>query len=231
MIRLSSRLLIAVSLTLDTANSLAGISGEDILKKGDSSFSAVTDYVVDLDVAADVERMNIPKTHAQLYFKQPDKVHIESDQFAMLPREGLVFSASKLLERFTVDEVHEKITGGSTLFVLLLRPKDERSRSRNLEVCIDSALLRPVTIVSSLFGGRTMTAQFSYREYDGIMMPSQMTVQFSTTEADTTEQPLPLDQNSPFRRPRAPRSGTITIRYSNYRINTGLSDEIFENRK
>ena len=51
-----------------------------------------------------------------------------------------------------------------------------------------------------------------------------MTAAFSLGPADSTEPDLPAN---PMRMPQKPRNGTVTVRYSNYRLNTGLSDDIF----
>lgn len=203
-------------------------SGEEILKKVEASLTAVRDYSADLDVIADVERMNVPPMHVRMYFKQPDKFHFESEGFAMLPREGLAFNISRILSRFSIDEVEEDTSGQEKMFRLLLRPRDERAKSTKLLVYIDAVHWKPVRIISSLFDGRTMTASFQHEQQDGHLMPSLLTVQFTGSEAEAAEQDSVAEDISRLARPRMPRKGTITVRYSNYEINAGLSDDIFK---
>jgi hypothetical protein len=51
-----------------------------------------------------------------------------------------------------------------------------------------------------------------------------MTAAFSIAQADSLEGDLPA---APMRPQQMPRKGTVTVRFSEYRLNTGLNDEIF----
>jgi outer membrane lipoprotein-sorting protein len=203
------------------------LSGEAILKRVEASLANVQDYSVTLDVTPDVERVNAPPMHLQMYYKHPDKFHFESDGFALLPREGLAFNVARILSRFSVEEVGDGETPASVQIVL--RPKNDAIRVGKLTICVDTTLWRPTVITSVLLGGRTMTARFEYERYDGYVMPSLLIVQLTSPPADTTDAPITM----PGAIPRAPmpRSGTITIRYSNYKINIGLSDDLFETKE
>jgi outer membrane lipoprotein-sorting protein len=202
-------------------------SGEAILKKVEAQFASVQDYTVTLDVTADVERMNVPPMHVQMYYKHPDKFHFESTQFALLPREGLAFNVARILSRFSVEEVKEGET--RTSVHLVLRPKSEAARVGKLEITIDTTLWKPTFVRSLMIGGRTMTARFQYERYDGFVMPSLLTVEFTSPPADTTDTPITMPGAIP--RTPLPRNGTVTIRYADYKINIGLSDDVFEKKE
>lgn len=202
-------------------------SGEAILKKVEAEFAGVQDYTVALDVTADVERMNVPPMHVQMYYKHPDKFHFESANFALLPREGLAFNVARILSRFSVEEVGE---GDNPMCVrILLRPKNDAARVGKLEITVDTTLWRPTVVKSVLIGGRTMTARFRYERYEGFVMPSMLTVQFTSPPADSTDAPITMPGAIP--RTPLPRNGTVTIRYSDYKINTGLADEVFQKKE
>ena len=62
-------------------------SPERILDEVKKKFGSVQDYIVDVKVKVDVDFIKVPDTEAKFYFKEPDKVHIESKQFAMFPRQ------------------------------------------------------------------------------------------------------------------------------------------------
>lgn len=220
--------LLYLPLIMSAESSTVQNDGERILKNVENALKEVKDFTVDLDVTANIERMNIPPMHARMFYRQPDKFHYESENFALLPREGLAFSVSRLLSRFSVEEVKEENSGQGKQFRLQLRPKDQRAKTMELQVTIDSARWRPMRIVSSLFDGRTMSATFQYEKYDGFLLPSLLTVHFTAPPADTTVQRPDLDEVGPMTRSQVPRVGTITIRYSEYKVNTGLSDEVFE---
>jgi len=204
--------------------------GDEILKRIDTSYAPVQDYAVDLDVVADLERMNVPPMHVRMYYKKPDKFHFDAEGFALLPREGLAFSPSRLLSRYTVEEVGEDTLFQKSQYTLVLRPRDDRMRASKLTLYVDRQEWKPTRVVSSLPGGQTVTATFLYERSGSYLMPSRLIVEFSTpASTDTTDQ-SPESDMSPLQRPRMPRKGVVTIRYSHYDINTGLSDDIFNKK-
>lgn len=64
-----------------------------------TEFNRVKDYVVDVNIKIDVEFLKVPETKAKIYFKQPDKVHLDAEGFAMLPKNGMEFSPSSLIKK------------------------------------------------------------------------------------------------------------------------------------
>ncbi len=222
---LSALALILVSRSV--AQVSGSISGDRILEHVDSAFVGIDDYIVDLDATVDVERLQVPPMRVTMYFKRPDKVHFESNGFALLPREGLALSVQRLRSRYTIEGVRRDTLDSGMVQVLTLVPKAERSRLQQLMLYVDPVRWTVMRLMSTSPDGRTMTANFQYQQAEHHWLPASLVVVFGSAPPDTTMQ-NDLDQVAPMRRPQLPRKGTITIRYSNYRINTGLSDEIFE---
>ncbi len=203
------------------------LTGEEILKKVESQVAEVQDYTVSLDVTVDLERLNVPPMHVTMYYKKPDKVRFVSDGFALLPKEGIGIGAGGLVSKYSVENVGEKVEEGVKGYTLTLRPKDDRTKIRQVYLRVDAEHWTVRRAVSPLFDGRTMRAVFSYEEHDGYWLPSSLTVTFNPGENDTLDASF-LDNTRRWRQPQLPRSGTINIRYSDYDINTGLGDEVFE---
>jgi len=57
-----------------------------ILTRVKEAFTVIEDYEVDVHIKIDVEFLKVPEGDAKLYFKQPDKIHVESEKFALLPK-------------------------------------------------------------------------------------------------------------------------------------------------
>ncbi|HTO92974.1 MAG TPA: hypothetical protein VMM80_01340 [Bacteroidota bacterium] len=199
-------------------------SGEAILHSIDARLASVHDYTVTLDVVADVERLNVPPMHATMYFKQPDRVHLDARGFAMLPREGLQPSFSKLLTRYTVASVGSDTLGGVPLKKVVLQPKSERTFPRSLAIDVNTDRWTPERIVTTGSGDRVATITYSYVQVEGVWLASEMKASFSLALPDSAEPEMPA---APMRPPQNPRKGTVTVTFSDYRINTGLSDDIF----
>jgi len=71
-----------------------------------------------------------------------------------------------------------------------------------------------------------VNVSFRYARVEDHWLPEQMTARFSMAPADTSGAEA-AEGPAPFPPRQVPRNGTVTVHYSSYRINTGLSDEIF----
>ena len=69
-----------------------------ILNNVKEKFSKINDYEVNVRIKVDVDFLKVPVTEAKIYFKQPDKIHFESENFALLPKEGVNFSPMAILK-------------------------------------------------------------------------------------------------------------------------------------
>ena len=215
----------ALSVAAAVAVARAGdASGEAVLRSVDARLAAVHDYTVTLDVVADVERLNVPPMHATMYFKQPDKVHIDAEGFALLPREGLQPEVGKLLSRYNVTETASDTLRGVPVRRVTLQAKSDRGFPRSLSVYVDPQRWTTERIVTRGSADRVATISFSYVQVEGVWLPGEMTAAFSLAPADSAEGDLPA---APMRPQQMPRKGTVTVRFSDYRLNTGLRDEIF----
>lgn len=206
-------------------------AGTDILRRVEQQVAGVKDYTVTLDVVADIEHLKVPPMHATLYYKRPDKVHIASKGFAMLPRESMGMQFSTLTERYAVDSVMTDRKASPVMHRLVMHPRDERSTVRRILLYVHGERWTPERIEIPQPGGAVMKAAFVYQQAGGCWMPAQLTVTFAAATADTTAAvPANPFGNAPAPRAAARsggRSGTITVKYSEYRVNTGLGDEVF----
>ncbi len=202
-------------------------AGEAILKRVETALASVHDYTVSLEITADLEEARIPPMKATMYFKQPDRVHFESEGFALLPREAFALSPARLLERFRVDSMVTEGAGEEKEFRLRLTPRDERTRVQEMWIRVSSARWTIDGGEISLPGGRAMTLRFQHRQLGTVWLPSELSLAFSQSGGAAPEPSL-QDDGKPLRLGRsALRQGTVTIRFSGYKLNTGLSDEIF----
>jgi hypothetical protein len=204
-----------------------GQTGQETLRKVVDRFSAVRDYTVTLDIVADMERLHVPPMHVTLSYKHPDRFHFDSEGFALLPRDGMALNPAKFLSRYTVLASGPDSLKGRLCTRITLQPNAEKDKLRIVFLTIDPIRFTIEQIETPLFDGRTMTAVFEYDLHSGHWMPSQANVTFAASEKDTAEVE-PHDQTSPIQTPRLPRTGTVSIRYSGYRINIGLPEEVFE---
>lgn len=220
MVALALAMLVAAAAPPDTG-------GAAILELVAAQYEGVQDYVVTLDVTTNIERMSVPPMNATMYFKKPDKVQFESKGFAVLPREGLSMNPALLPERFLVDAVAQDTLAGKRVLRLTMRPRSDQARTRRVVLYVDPRRWTPEKFTTAGIDGRTMSATFTHARVDNYWLPSNLFVEFSAA-TDTTAVPQ-WEQNAPGLSGHRPfRGGTIEVKYSGYRVNTGLGDAIFE---
>ncbi len=205
-------------------------TGEEILRKAEQNFHDVKDYTVTLDIISDIERMKVPPMHAKMYFKQPEKVHFDAKGFVFLPREGMGLQFGQLTQRYAVDSSARETVEGVMMHRLVLHPRDEKAVVRRVFMWIDGNRWTPERVLIPGADGRAVEARFTYQQVDHFWLPSQLVVSFSAPEKDST---AAAPNTNPFARglPTMPRgntrSGKVTVSYSDYRVNIGLSDSLF----
>jgi hypothetical protein len=210
--------------------SFAQPSGDQILKNIEANYAGIQDYTVALDVTVDLERLKVPKMKATMYFKQPDKIHFVSEGFALLPKEGLGFTPGRLSTRFEVANVEAQ----EAQYYLTTTLKNDKAKLRKAFFTINASNWTVASITTPLptsrDDGRQMNATFTYHRVDGHWLPATLNVTFSSDTADTEPTDPFAQMPGALRSTQIPRKGSIAVRYSDYKINTGLSDEVFEQK-
>jgi outer membrane lipoprotein-sorting protein len=209
-------------------------NADTILTKAVRGFADVQDFVVTIDAELKMDRVQVPKMHATMDFKRPDKVHFTSQSFLFVPREGVTLNPAVLSERYDASFLGIDILDGRMVYKLQLAAKEKKTRLRQMYVWIDSTHWTVAKIETIPREGRTLSIVFSYEfVQEKFWLPVRTIFTFgSTTEGektadDSTSQPA--DQFNQMQH-GMPRNGSATILYSNYKVNVGLDDSIFEEK-
>jgi outer membrane lipoprotein-sorting protein len=218
--------LLLLILCLQTVGeSAAEPTADEVLRRVEETFRGVRDYTAQVTVRVDLERLKVPRMEAVLYYKEPNRVHVASTGFAMLPREAMEFSPGNLRERYEAEGM-ETVRSGDTLFhELTLRPRADRTKLRRAVLRVDAGTWLPDRLTIPLFDGRTIQARLSYTKVSGFWVPLGADVHFTSTDADTGSAAPAVEL--PMQRSGPPRRGSISIRYSGHQVNTGLPDSLF----
>jgi hypothetical protein len=204
-------------------------SGEEILAKVEALYTSIDDYTVTLDIDAHLERLTVPPMHVTLYFKKPDKVHIVSEGFAMLPREGMGFDFGKLRAVYMAESVRRDTLAGRPVYAVGLRPRDKKRRDRTATLFVQPDRWTPERLVVEREGTRLITADFRHERIQERWLPALLTVTLAPAPADSAD--FPLDKSAVVSRRPVPPSGSVIITYTDYKINSGLPDSLFEQKE
>ena len=198
----------------------------EILQNMKKQFESVTDYTATLKVAVDMERMQIPEMVVTIYFKQPDKIHIEAKNFAMVPREVAAMNPAQFIDKFDATVVGTQQKENATVYKLRLLSKPEKGKPvRESFIWVDGARWVVIHYESTPSDVRKVAVDFEFMSVDGkYTLPSKIEARMET------QQPADSSAERMYSPQRLPRKGTATIIYSDYKVNTGLSDVIFEKK-
>lgn len=199
------------------------------------NFNKVNDYQVDVNIKVDVEFIKVPETKAKIYFKQPDKVHLEAEGFAMLPKNGMEFSPSSFIKK-DYTAVYEKdvdLNGFKTSIIKVI-PLGNEGEVILSTLWIDQKkqVIRKVESTTKTNG--TFTIDFSFDEKIKFPLPSKIIFSFNmdkmnipaTISGETsTEKPDKKNKSSDSR-----TRGKVIVNYLNYLVNKGVPDSIFEEK-
>ncbi|HAL55363.1 MAG TPA: hypothetical protein DCP63_02505 [Bacteroidetes bacterium] len=231
-------LVLAVASVEAGAHALAqqhALSGVEILRKVEQTVEVVRDYTVEVQADVNMERMRIPKMQATMYYKRPNKIHFESTSFAMLPREGMMLDPTVLRESYVATVQESEVAEEKKVYKLQLAAMESKSRLRQLYVWVDGSNWTIVKMETIPYQGRVLTVTITQALQEGkYWLPRTLKASFDVAGRDTTEKRIeppatPPTQWEGVQRP--PRSGSITVTYSNYKVNVGLSDEVFQQRE
>jgi len=217
------------------AKNLSAVSDTDtLLAKVADGFADVRDFIVTIDAEVRMEQVQVPNMHATMYFKRPDKIHFDSQGFLFVPRDGIALNPAVLSERYDASLVQTEGLDGKMLYKLQLAAKETKTKIRQMYVWIESANWTIAKIETIPYEGRTLSMVFTYGLVQKkFWLPVKIIFSLgSAAERDKTPDDLSSQQADKFGHMQRtmPRNGSVTILYSDYQVNTGIDDSVFEKK-
>lgn len=209
---------------------------DQIISLVTENFDRIEDYQVNVNINVDIEFIKVPQTNAKIYFKKPDKIKLESDGFAMLPKEGLNFSPNSLLQKkyTAIYEQDVELEGFNTSIVKVI-PLGDQGDVILTTLWIDqkAKVIRKVESTTKTNG--TFNIDLNYNPNLKYPLPDKMVFSFNLDKLSlptsiTGEQSDELSTKNEKRRDSRTK-GKVIVNYSDYKINLGIEDTIFEEKK
>lgn len=196
-----------------------------------NNFDKVKDYSVNVKVKLDVPFIKAPDTDAKIYFKQPDKIHFASENFAMVPKEGLDFSPVGLLKKdYTSIYVKDETLNGALHSVVKIIPLEDRGDVILSTLWIDIGKNVISRVESSTKTNGTFVIEMIYDGGTKYPLPSKMIFTFNFPARTVPGMRQDSDENSKDKKDEK-TTGKVYITYSGYEINKGIPDSIFEKKE
>ncbi len=208
---------------------------DKILENVVDNFSKVQDYRVDVNIKIDVEFIKVPETKAKIFFKQPDKIHLESDGFAMLPKNGMEFSPTALItkEHTAIYEKDVVLNGVNTSLIKVI-PLGDQGDVILSTLWVDQVMNVIRKVESTTKTNGTFTIDFSYAKDLKYPLPSEIIFSFNVDKmnipATISGETAPENPKKKKGRSDGVTKGKVIVKYNNYEVNKGIADSIFEKK-
>jgi hypothetical protein len=192
----------------------------DLIEK---KYSGLKDYTTDVNVHFDIEALKAPDMQGRLYFKSPDKLKVDSKRIFFFPKEGGFLNPFQFQKKnFEARVVDHLIYDSHQSVRLKLTPisTDTFHKGSMLTIDLDRKVIREIKILPS--EGREIIALIDYGFFGGFELPVHISLQLDIPPSE----PGGINEFQ-FGKGGKRISGKVEITYSNYKVNSGLSDEIF----
>ena len=188
-------------------------SGEDVIALVKRTYDAVNDYRVDVTLTVKSEMISIKDMRMTVYYKKPDKLHVEAKQgFAVVPTGTYLGNPMDELTRHA-KPVYLKSAKkqGRNCHVIRLDPKSDVAAPK-ITVWVDAQ--RGVIVATEMSGPNRVKSVWRHAKIDGkYYLPVEI----------TAEMPL-------AGKPWQQGTGKVTLKFANYRVNKGISDKVFQQK-
>ena len=211
-------------LLLSTGEIQAQEDASHYLDPIEKKYSGLKDYIVDVNVHFDIEALKAPDLQAKLYYKAPEKMKIESKRIFFFPQEGGYFNPSLFKKKDFDIRLVERLTYDDRKAVRLkLTPMDMDTFNKGFVLTIDTdrSLIREIKMLPS--EGREVKATIQYGMFNKFELPTHIDLQLDMP----SEEPSGMKEFTQFGQKPKRITGKVELTYSNYQVNSGLSDEIF----
>ena len=207
---------------------------ETILEGVKKEFEKIEDYQVDVKIKIDVDFLKMPDREATIYYKKPDKFYIDSENFAMLPKSGLNFSPFGFLNyKYTSFYEKEDTINGRQTYVIKVIPLEGDADVIISTLWIDTKRNIILKVESSKKPQGNFTIDLNYlKTSEGFWLPYSLvftfTIEGSLYQAMSRES-IQKEIDSKIKSEEK-KTGKVYLTYSNYKVNIGLPDSIFEKK-
>lgn len=185
-------------------------SAEDIVSAVRTQAGRVNDYQVEVSVSVKGESISINNMQATLYYKKPNKIHVEPKSgVAMIPGGTYLGNPVDLISaEMNATYVKAEKCQGRDCHVVRLDPMPGSDTGHSVTLWIDKA--RSVILATDSNATQGFRTAWSYATVDGkYYLPVRIDAQMPAPQGDGKQ------------------NIKATVKLTNYRVNRGISDKVF----
>ncbi len=222
-------------------------SADSVLDSLEQSYNRIEDYYTRIDVSIKTPMLRMPRKRVDFWFKQPNLTKVETKGFAAIPRSGMISSPIDLFDNLSNiavigAEYHSEkqvwilqgeILPDSLMFKNINKADNSNKLIMKMWVDLNNwTLIKSETYMDTF---KIVDISSNYKSFsNNIYLPTETKLSFNY-RADIMPQMTSFHgSNSPIKKNKEQdstkvMSGSITMKYSKYKINQGIDDAFFEN--
>jgi len=200
----------------------------------------LNDYTVKIHAKVNLPTIRVPDFTATLYFKKPDRFHIETKSFAPIPRNSGVFNPSQFdPEKNRITYQRTENLGGTRADLYRVEPLDAKTQVRYYNVWVGGVPGRILQVENLSFRGTKGLVKLSYgtvaQGAEKWLLPENVHIHLTFPEgAPNPDASSFTTKDNPVsggmgRLDEISGEGDIHIAYSDWLVNAGLDDRLFKN--
>ena len=221
---------IAVQFGLTTC--LFGQNGQELLLQVRSNLDKVKDYEAKGKLKTNVVFLKTPIASIKVYYKKPDKLKIVNEKgISFIPKGSMNINLNNFLtdaENFEVIDAGKEDVSG--LRILKLLPLDEKSEIVLSTLYIDEKLRVIIKAKNTTRDNGTYELEMFYGSQVSNGLPDKIIFSFNTKEYKLPKG-VTFDYDDGSKKKvddnLKNKKGKIEISYSEYKVNKGVNDSVF----
>lgn len=205
-----------------------------LLEKVRDKLNLVNNYEADAVMKTDISFLKVPKANVKVYFKKPDKIKVRNEKgVSFVPKGAVSINLNSIISgnNYTVIDAGNTTLGGTQLRVLKLLPEDENSNVILSTIYIDEKKAVIIKAKTTTRDNGTFELDMDYGKYTQYGLPDNVVFTFNTRDYKVPKG-VTFDYDNNTQKADAEKDkdkqGKVEITYSSYKINKGVSDEIFK---
>ncbi len=219
-----------------------------LIQETDKQYKKVRDFQVEMEININVPGFRMPKKKFKVFFKQPNKVKINTKGFGVLPKTGLFTSPTDNFDNLKDLKLniltknlnpHNVIISGKLITdSLKIKMPNEYARLTfipNVDVQIDTIEWVIKSVTTKIDTLKIMQINNIYDTVDdNYYLPIESNVEYYIKDAKLSKW-LNKDISSTIGKGLKPQAndlveGNIKIKYKKYKINQNIPDNVFKNK-
>jgi hypothetical protein len=222
-------------------NAHAQLPAEQLFYKLRTRVTSIRDYTAPVRMNINVSFMRVPQLHGTLYFKSPNKLKLErAGGLSVLPKNGISMSMNNLLPDggVSVIDAGTDVIEGKPVRIIKAVPNADASDIVLTKLWVDEARLLVLRAETTTRDNGTVKMDLTFGRYAHLALPDRAMLHLDvkeykmpkgvTMDYGTTERVIEEDTKTGKTKRRR---GTIRVEYLSYKVNTGLSDALFIEKK